>query len=240
MKDELKKYISPSIWTDIYYEIIDFYYWEPQHIGKTRLNNTKFKNVESVINHISNLEVSLNHILNIYFSMLPSEMLLTIFQSISKKVVPDDYQLMSIDTEWLLKNETQPDFVFMGKRNICYIEMKTKSKSSQKQYEKYLKLHSRIEQVTKKNFGFSIIFLSKYSISEIFEEKYGNLKSLQLHFTATSDKNLVRINSNAIILHFNYKRLLKIINSIEVKFPNPILTKINSSIEAELKYRNLV
>ena len=49
------------------YEIYDFLYFEPQHIGKIKNPKTTYNSSKKMIEHIKNLEVSLNHILNLFF-----------------------------------------------------------------------------------------------------------------------------------------------------------------------------
>lgn len=55
-------------WTNVYDEIMSFYFYEPQHIGKKaypRDNPHVYSNEQAMLNHISNMEVSLNHLFNI-------------------------------------------------------------------------------------------------------------------------------------------------------------------------------
>ena len=49
-----------SSWNNEYYDIMNFYYWEPQHLGKIKNPNSKIQSIHDALSHIAKMEVSLN------------------------------------------------------------------------------------------------------------------------------------------------------------------------------------
>lgn len=53
-------------WTSEYYDVMEFYYWEPQHLGKIKNPKSQYSNQLKSLEHIQNMEVSLNHMFNVF------------------------------------------------------------------------------------------------------------------------------------------------------------------------------
>lgn len=154
-------------WTDEYREIVEFYYWEPQHIGRAK-GEKRFKNADEMYEHINNMEVSLNHVLNLFFSLYPLHKL-ECFGADESHVMMSAWQLESLQREQ--KNATQPDMFFQGKSKNIAIELKTGSKSTLDQVVKYIKFNQALNDSSEKDF--ELIFLTPYSdMKKIFKEKY--------------------------------------------------------------------
>lgn len=154
-------------WTDEYREIVDFYYWEPQHIGRAK-GVKRFNSADDMHEHINKLEVSLNHILNIFFSLYPLYKL-NRFNADESHIMMNAWQLELLQRAQ--KNATQPDLFFQGNTKNIAIELKINSKSSLKQVIKYSKFNQSLPDNDTKEF--ELIFLTPHSeISKIFKEKY--------------------------------------------------------------------
>ena len=77
-----------SSWNNEYYDIMNFYYWEPQHLGKIKNPNSKIQSIHDALSHIAKMEVSLNHQFNLFFQLLPSVILNDIlYQTLLKKYI---------------------------------------------------------------------------------------------------------------------------------------------------------
>ena len=114
-----------SQWNDEYYEIIDFYFWEPQHIGRSKTEKSRYKNMEDVKNHILNMEVSLNHQLNIFFRLAPEDFI--------NKLVKN-YFHNSFDDKYLFHGSLILEFKNINKeQTICFLIV-LKSKNAQESY----------------------------------------------------------------------------------------------------------
>ena len=80
--------------TEIFYEIYDFFYFEPQHLGKIKNPKTKYDTHTKVMEHLKGMEVTLNHITNAFFTFLPSRFLHKFFEtSLQKPLWIDKYDV---------------------------------------------------------------------------------------------------------------------------------------------------
>ena len=106
-------------WTDEYREIVEVYYWEPQHIGRAG-GRKRFKNSDEMYRHINKIEVSLNHVLNVFFSLYPPHKLHCF------KVAGDYERLSSWRLEQIEREQhklTQPDMFFEGESDNIAAEL---------------------------------------------------------------------------------------------------------------------
>lgn len=161
-------------WTDEYREIVEFYYWQPQDIG--RANGVKrFKNADEMWDHVSRIEVSLNHVLNIFFSLYPLHKL-DCFDADDSHVMLSAWQLELLQREQ--KNATQPDTFFEGNNKNIAIELKTASKSDLAQVIKYIRFNEALLDSESKDF--ELVMLTPFDdISKVFKEKYQTIMELQ-------------------------------------------------------------
>jgi hypothetical protein len=69
---------------------MNFYYWEPQHLGKKKNPNSKIQNISDALDHISKMEVSLNHQFNLFFQLIPAALLNSILGNIDCRYANKD------------------------------------------------------------------------------------------------------------------------------------------------------
>lgn len=135
--DEARRYA----WTDEHREIIDFYYWEPQHLGRVRNPLSSVRDSETAWHRVAGLEVATNQVLNMYLGMVPLERL----DPEAKYFPRDTYtHVGGRQLEDLVRGihgVTQPDGYFQGQAHDVALELKTKSRSSIEQVQKYLLFH---------------------------------------------------------------------------------------------------
>ena len=160
-------------WTDEYREIVEFYYWEPQHIGRAG-GQKKFKNADEMYEHINRIEVSLNHVLNIFFSMYHLHQV-SCFNIEDTHERLSSWRLETIEREQ--RKLTQPDMFFEGKDRNVAIELNTVSKCSLQQVQKYVNFHKALDRSGDKDF--ELIILSPHKeLKLVFAEKYESLPDL--------------------------------------------------------------
>lgn len=163
-------------WTDEYREIVEFYYWEPQHIGRAK-GVKRFNNADEMYDHVNKLEVSLNHVTNILFSLYPLYKLDCFNTADESHIMMSAWQLELLQREQ--KNATQPDLFFKGKDKNIAIELKTNSKSNLDQILKYINFNKSILGDDKKEF--ELIFLTpQEDVSKIFKEKFKSSDDIYL------------------------------------------------------------
>jgi len=121
-------------WTDLYYDIIENYFWAPQTIGRKSAGPSHPWNFWK--KKLESQEVPLNHMLNLFFHIVPQELLdisvsalLTRDMSGMEIVIPKEGTIGG--------NITQPDIIFRNESSLVFVEMKVDSKSSIDQFTKY-------------------------------------------------------------------------------------------------------
>lgn len=169
-----------STWSDEYREIVEFYWWEPQVFGRSQKNYHRFKTADEMWASVSRKEVPLNHILNVFFALFPLEKL-TVFG------FDESYRMVSSRTleqiQRITKNLTQPDLFFVSKKQNIAIELKTSSKSSMAQVEKYITFNN----IAYPNIPLKLIFLSPYrQLTEAIPDILGELP-IEIEMIALAD-----------------------------------------------------
>lgn len=122
-----------NYWDKIYDEILAYYFWEPQHLGKVKNPKSNINNYSRLIEHSKKLEVSLNHQLSLFFSLVPNNFIVKFFNRSFVKQFDDKFTFDIAEiNEFVvgLKDFSQPDFWFVGDKNIIAIEMKLGAKTT--------------------------------------------------------------------------------------------------------------
>lgn len=123
-------------WTELYYQAVEDYFWEPAIIG--RMPDGDSKPWPQWKASLREKEVPLNHILSLFFALAPQD---TVDQVLSRLVGAELRGLRLVSevggSEDLKGTFTQPDFVFASDSDLLFLEMKIDSKSSVDQFGKY-------------------------------------------------------------------------------------------------------
>ena len=67
-------------WLDSYYEALEFFYWEPQHLGLKKNVSNELDTIEKVEKHLRKMEVTLNHNTNQFLLLAPVALRTRLFQ----------------------------------------------------------------------------------------------------------------------------------------------------------------
>lgn len=126
-------------WLDSYYEALEFFYWEPQHIGRKKNTDSEFNTLAKVVKHLRQMEVTLNHNINQFLLLAPATFRVRLFNEFFGSGFELDFEMhgRGIDTDFTLGNAVQPDFLFISDAEVISIEMKVGAKSSIDQVLKY-------------------------------------------------------------------------------------------------------
>jgi len=187
-----------SNWLEGYYEALEFFYWEPQHIFPKRDSTTeldtlvkivkKASRVEDVKEHLRKMEVTLNHNIRQFFLLAPNALRNRLFKELFPLFDPhkvgrfDDAFVMhgsSIDAEFGLKNCMQPDFLFVSKAEVVSMEMKVNAKCDIDQVLKYALLGLAVETQQKVEKGHYLVLLAPGEFSEMFKERFESTEKLR-------------------------------------------------------------
>jgi hypothetical protein len=157
-------------WVDRYYESLEFFYWEPQHLGRSKSSNSNKTSLKERLKHWEEMEVTLNHILKFFFALAPASVPSRIIELAFGHKDASGLHLYSYSQERELPKWTscQPDFVFIGSGSTLSLEMKLDHKSSVEQVLKYALLalalecsHDKQDKADDSRLAHRLVFLSK-------------------------------------------------------------------------------
>jgi len=191
-------------WTDEYSEIVEFYYWEPQHIGRAK-GERRFTGAVEMLDHINNIEVSLNHILSLFFSLYDVNRLAESIPMPAGLKFVSSKQLSVWQNE--MKDYTQPDLYFQGDDANLAIELKLGAKIDCEQIAKYIIFNHHVSEKPK---PLSLIVLSPTAdIESISKEKFKSLLDVR---SALLDY----IPSKKSLLFCSYEQYLKELGQFKI------------------------
>jgi hypothetical protein len=171
---------SKTTWNHEYYEALEFFFWESQHLGKMKNPTSKYDTPEKVFTHLRTMEVTLNHLFNLFFMLLPKRLMNELFSDLFGTTINDNFFFSSQDTRTFVNSfgaVTQPDLFFMGKKTLLFIEMKVESKTSLEQFMKYLLLSIITdEHEGKRRRPLYLLYIGKYDFDHLFQEKFASVE----------------------------------------------------------------
>jgi len=170
-----------SSWVEGYYEALEFFYWEPQHLGRKKHEASRFKTLKEVQDHLRLMEVTLNHQIKQFFALAPKSFRNRLFGRALKTTVSGEFVLVGseLDREYSLSNATQPDFLFTAPDATVSVEMKIEAKSNVSQVLKYALLGLAVEQQDKCRRKHHLIFLGVGGFGDLWKERFRSLGELK-------------------------------------------------------------
>jgi|GEM_PF-1498489 len=172
---------SEMTWADNYYESLEFFYWEPQHLGKKKNPDSKIDTFKKAQRHLRNMEVTLNQNLHQFFLLAPDSFRNELFGQLFRRNFQGDFFLegRNIDEKFKLNNRVQPDILFHSQTETVAFEMKLDAKSSLEQVLKYALLGLAVELQQKCEKEHFLILLGKGSFSNQWNENFESIENLQ-------------------------------------------------------------
>ena len=241
---------------------MNFYYWEPQHLGKIKNQESKIKNINDALNHIAKMEVSLNHQFNLFFQLLPSNLINIIFNKIDYRFESTEkleYQSIEDISLLNLKDSTQPDVFFKSNTDLFAIEFKLGTKSSIEQLLKYATLFHFTKLHHHNDFKCHLVYVGINSFDSIFKEKFSHIELIKdyldldhipdvtkkgaIDLTPHKDE-ILNIAKNVNLSFVNYQQLHDLfdrsVSTLDTANPYAeTIHKLISGMNNELIYRNL-
>ena len=74
-------------WQDYYYDILEFYYAEPQHLNRLKYGPEKTWKFPKVRKRLQRLEVPLNHIMTHFFLLAPDDFCAGLFGEMFRRTI---------------------------------------------------------------------------------------------------------------------------------------------------------
>lgn len=123
-------------WTDLYYQVVQHYFWSPQRIGRISDPNKTGKPWAHWRNALASQETPLNHIIDLLFHIAPDDFIDFVMTALLGRNV-EGFNLVETSEGTLDSNVVQPDMILCNGKELVFIEMKVDSQSSIDQYIKY-------------------------------------------------------------------------------------------------------
>ncbi len=251
-----------NYWNKLYDEILGYYFWEPQHLGRQKGDKNIFKisDYKKLIEHSKKLEVSLNHQLSLFFSLAPNEFIEKFFNQSFSRQFNDSFvfDIAEINDFVVgLKDFSQPDFWFVGEKHIIAVEMKLEAQSSVLQFLKYLTLNILYQESKKTNKEFHLLYLTRNGIDQLWDKRDVNFENLydkvhDIDLNAFKGKGSIKLesyrqqvlslvqNTEQLVAHTNYKSFGDLLKQELDTTENEIFKKLLLGTIDELKDRNLI
>lgn len=175
-------------WNSEYYDNLEFFYFEPQHLGKIKNPNSEIQSPKDAIDHLKRMEVCLNHQMNLFFRLAPLAYQQGLFRQCFGADFDDQWSLVGkeLDREWKVDNGTQPDLFFAGRTtNVC-IELKLGSKLTLEQVLKYVFLNKLEQRHSGLEKRYYLLFMGKGEFRDQWREKFEDTKAMSLALRETT------------------------------------------------------
>ncbi len=123
-------------WTDLYYRIVEHYFWRPQAIGRISDPQKTSHPWNSWRAKLQSQETPLNHILDLLFYICPEKLLDRVISALVGRPL-SNLQLVVPSDGTIDGNIVQPDIIVRNSTALVFVEMKVDSQSSIDQFAKY-------------------------------------------------------------------------------------------------------
>jgi len=181
-------------WTDHYYSALEFFFWEPQHLGRSKSAKSSFRTPAAVFKHLRKMEVTLNHNLQQFLSLAPAALQRRLFTAMFGRDLDLAFTLHGrrVGELFKLENCMQPDVVFTALEATVAIEMKLESKSSLQQVMKYgvLALAVELADEARREHYFALLGAGRFE--DQWRKKYVTQEALRVDLAATDAAEFLR------------------------------------------------
>ena len=215
-------------WTSEYYDVMEFYYWEPQHLGKIKNPKSRYNNQFKSLEHIRNMEVSLNHMFNVFFRLTPSKFVSDLLSTTCNVVADSKLSMQGRYDVRKFSKMVQPDLLFVSDNINFSIEMKIGAKSSLEQVYKYALLHWLEQQHSGRKRQSVLLYIGKLQI------RAKKVEDIDINWDEVQD-----ILSNTIIDYCSYSDFNRLLNGYSDESSSETEVKLFDGLSFELEKRGL-
>jgi hypothetical protein len=179
-----------SNWLDSYYEALEFFYLEPQHLRRKKQDSAELETLAKVVKkssnqadvarHLRKMEVTLNHNISQFFLLAPDTLRNQLFKEVFARDFGSSFVMhgRGVDADFKLMNSTQPDFLFVSDAEIVSIEMKVAAKSSVDQVLKYALVGLAVELQQGRPKEHYLALLGPGDLAGQFQERFDSIDKL--------------------------------------------------------------
>ena len=172
--------MEPS-WLETYYTALEFFYWEPQHLGRKKIPDAKLDSLDKVAKRLRELEVTLTHNLDQFLRLAPNGLRNELFESVFGRSFLRPFHMHGrhVDDDFDLLAAMQPDFLFESDSDVVSIEMKIHAKSSVSQVLKYALLGLAVEMMRQAPRQHSLVMLGRGTFADLWKEDFRDVAELR-------------------------------------------------------------
>lgn len=123
-------------WTDLYYQVVEHYFWRPQAIGRISDPDKTAHPWKHWQEKLESQETPLNHIVDFLFHVAPQDMLDRVITALLGRTI-SGLELVGVTPGTIDGNIVQPDIIVSNSAELVFVEMKVDSQSSVDQFTKY-------------------------------------------------------------------------------------------------------
>src|SRR5882762_3961975 len=169
-------------WIDSFYEALEFFYWEPQHIGRRKYADADFDTVDKVKHHLRRMEVTLNQNLHHFFLLAPQKIRRDLLSTLFERRFDHVFVMYGrgVDSEFELMSSMQPDFLFISDTEVAAFEMKIGSKCSVEQVLKYALLGLAVELRVNEEREHHLVLLGSGNFANQWAERFAAIEAAKL------------------------------------------------------------
>ena len=229
-------------WTSEYYDVMEFYYWEPQHLGKIKNPKSRYNNQFKSLEHIQNMEVSLNHMFNVFFRLAPSSFANSLVNATCNTAIEDKLSMLGRYDVREFSLVVQPDLLFISKSTSFSIEMKIGAKSSLEQVYKYALLHWLEQQYSGVERQSILLYIGKGEFQDLWVEKFTNPQEV-ISAAISSDISKLKLRANKVeSIDINWSEVKTILSNTTIGYCNytgfnDLLSKNSDSNSSETEVK---
>lgn len=136
LKDTMVALEKAPYWTDLYYHVVEHYFWRPQAIGRISDRTKPARHWDHWKGKLESQETPLNHIIDFLFHIAPQDLLDRAISALLKRQI-SNLQLVAPTVGTIDNNIVQPDIIVSNSSTLVFVEMKVDSQSSIDQFTKY-------------------------------------------------------------------------------------------------------
>jgi hypothetical protein len=169
--------LTMTHWTDEYFDIFRFLFWEPQHLDLMKKPGDR-KGLDEVLDHLRRMEVTLNHEFNLFFRLAPQGLVREVLRRFGDTECPEPLELINHGQVEDFCRVVQPDLLLQGDAMNFSIEMKIGARSSLEQVWKYALLHWLDELRVGATKTSVLLFMGPRSFADLWPERFETPKAV--------------------------------------------------------------
>lgn len=109
-------------WTDLYYDIVEHYFWRPQDIGRQSVPDKPARKWAHWRQKLANQETPLNHMLDLLLHMADQSIIDALAATLLSRPVKN-LELVALTDNTIERNITEPDIILSNGEELVFVEM---------------------------------------------------------------------------------------------------------------------